>query len=97
MSSSVRKKSKQSVSAKMISTNIFLFIMMALVFTAISYVLATVRSATAANDNMSSSVGVISGLISDHLQNKVSSVRSAAGNEVLIDFTDYVSQSAGRK
>lgn len=86
MSSSVRKKSKQSVSAKMISSNIFLFVLMALAFTAISYVLATVRSATAANDNMSSSVGVISGLISDHLQNKVSSVRSAAGNEELVDF-----------
>lgn len=86
MSSSARKNSRQSVSAKMIYSNIFLFVLLAIAFTAISYALATVRSATVANDNMSSSVGVISGLVSDHLRNKVSSVRSAAANEELIDF-----------
>lgn len=90
----------------MIYYTVTLFVLMALAFSGISYVLAKIRADSVSSDNMASSVGVISGLIADHMQNKINAVRSTAADEKLIGFVsacgsrslfDEVSKSKGYK
>ena len=91
------KKIKTQVSSQIMKKFILVMIAMILIFCGISFLLAKINTESNSYNDMLNAGNVISGIVSDYMDPKISSVKSVSENKDVIAFLNEIGSSSSEE